>query len=126
MRMVFPIRDAAAELFYSRLFLLDPSLEKLFHGDMRRHGRKLMVALGFFAHGLNDLESTLPLVEDLGRRHAGYGVQPHHYETVATAFLWTLERGLGDDFTDETRQAWIAAYTLLSSTMIAAATRKAA
>jgi hemoglobin-like flavoprotein len=115
-----------AELFYARLFRLDPRLENLFHGDMKRHGRKLMVALGFFAHGLSDLGRTLPLVEDLGRRHAGYGAQPHHYETVAAALLWTLEYCLGDDFTDETRQAWIAAYGLLSSTMIEAATRKAA
>lgn len=123
---VAAIRDTAARLFYGRLFDLDPSLENLFHGDMKQQGRKLMAAMGIIVHGLNDLERILPLVQELGRRHAGYGVDPRHYETVAAALLWTLEQGLGDDFTDEARQAWTTAYSLLSSTMIEAGTRKAA
>jgi nitric oxide dioxygenase len=61
------------------------------------------------------------MVRDLGRRHAHYGVEPEHYATVGAALIWTLEQGLGPDFTLATRRAWIAAYSLLAWTMIAAA-----
>ena len=126
MRRIFPIRDTVARLFFSRLFWLDPSLRGVFHVDLEQQGCKLMVALGFLAHGLNDLERNLPLVHQLGQRHAGYGIEPRHYETVGAALLWALAQGQGEDFTDDTRQAWVAAYSLLSSTMIEAATSKAA
>ena len=123
---VVPIQDTAAHLFYTRLFELDPSLESLFQSDMNQQGRKLMAAISFVVQGLNDLERILPVIRELGRRHTGYGVEPRHYETVAAALLWTLEQGLGDDFTNDTKQAWATAYGLLSSTMIEAGARKAA
>lgn len=118
--------EAAAELFYDRLFTLDPSLRRLFVGDMREQGRKLMSMITIVVNGLMDLEPLLPTVRTLGARHAGYGVKPEHYDTVGDALLWTLAQGLGDDFTDDVRQAWADAYGLLSSTMIQAAMPKAA
>lgn len=118
--------EIAAELFYARLFELDPSLRPLFKGDMKAQGRKLMDMIAVAVRGLNDLESIVPAVQDLGVRHAGYGVTPGHYDTVGSALLWTLKKGLGAQFTDDVREAWTAAYTLLSTTMIDAAERKAA
>ena len=118
--------EIAAELFYARLFELDPSLRPLFKGDMTAQGRKLMDMIAAAVQGLNDLETIVPAVQDLGVRHAGYGVTPDHYDTVGSALLWTLEKGLGAQFTDDVRDAWTAAYILLSTTMIDAAERKAA
>lgn len=118
---VLPIADAAAALFYRRLFELDPSLKPLFKGDMREQGRKLMSAIQLVVAGLDRLDKIVPAVQHLGRRHAGYGVKPEHYRTVGAALLWTLEQGLGEAFTPETKDAWLAAYALLSDTMIAAA-----
>jgi len=118
--------EIAAELFYARLFELDPSLRPLFKGDMKAQGRKLMDMIGVAVRGLNDLESIVPAVQELGVRHTGYGVTAGHYDTVGSALLWTLEKGLGAQFTDDVREAWTAAYTLLSTTMIDAAERKAA
>lgn len=118
---VLPIAETAAELFYGRLFELDPSLKHMFKGDMREQGRKLMSAIQLVVAGLDRLDKIVPAVQHLGRRHAHYGVQPEHYQTVATALLWTLEQGLGDAFTPETKDAWVAAYTILAETMIAAA-----
>ena len=92
-----PIADTAAELFYGKLFSLDPSLKPLFKGDIKQQGRKLMSMIGTAVSGLTRLEQIVPAVQALGVRHAGYGVQPAHYGTVATALLWTLEQGLGAD-----------------------------
>jgi hemoglobin-like flavoprotein len=114
---VIPISDIAASLFYEQLFKLDPSLRALFTSDISEQGRKLMAMITIAVNGLENLEKTLPAVRALGSRHAGYGVKDEHYETVASALLWTLEQGLGDAFTEDTRFAWIATYTLISNTM---------
>jgi methyl-accepting chemotaxis protein len=118
---VEPIAEAAAELFYDKLFELDPALKALFKTDIADQGRKLMATLKLAVKGLDDLERLVPVVQDLGRRHAGYGVRRAHYATVAEALLWTLEQGLKDDFTPEVKAAWSAVYGLLAETMTAAA-----
>jgi hemoglobin-like flavoprotein len=119
---MLPIADRAAAVFYERLFVLDPTLRSLFHGNMQEQGRKLMAVLKLAVAGLSRLEELLPLVRQLGVRHRGYGVTETHYATVGEAFLWTLEQGLGERFTPEVRAAWSSAYTLLADTMRTAAT----
>lgn len=114
---VAPIADDAAALFYRRLFELDHSLERMFKGDMTEQRRKLMQMLTAAVKGLDRLDQLVPVVEDLGRRHVGYGVADKHYDTVGEALLWTLEKGLGNAFTPEVKDAWIAVYGLLAGTM---------
>ena len=114
---IAPIADDAAALFYRRLFELDPSLETMFRGNMAEQRRKLMQMLTAAVKGLDHLEKLVPAVQDLGRRHATYGVTDDHYATVAAALLWTLEMGLGRAFTDDVRDAWVAVYGLLAATM---------
>ena len=118
---VRPIADAAAALFYSRLFELDPTLRPLFKGPMEEQGRKLMEVLGLAVKGLDRPEALLPALAALGRRHAGYGVNDPHYETVGEALLWTLEQGLGQSFTPDVREAWAALYKFVADTMREAA-----
>ena len=118
---VAPIAPAAAAMFYGRLFELDPGLRPLFKGDMTEQGKKLMAMIGTAVANLHNLDAVVPAVQDLGRRHAGYGVLPGHYDTVAEALLWTLGQGLGDDFTPQTRAAWVETYTILAGVMQQAA-----
>jgi len=122
---VVPIKEQAAALFYGRLFELDPSLKPLFKGDMKAQGQKLMAMIGTAVGGLTQPDTILPAVQDLGRRHVGYGVEAQHYDTVGAALLWTLEKGLGPAFTHETRQAWAKTYTLVASVMKDAAAAQA-
>jgi hemoglobin-like flavoprotein len=116
-RKVLPISDTAAELFYSRLFVLDPALKPLFKGDIKLQGRKLMSMLGMVVSGLSSFDRLAPAVKEMGRRHDAYGVRPPHYRTVAEALLWTLKQGLGDAFTEETELAWVAAYGNIAALM---------
>ena len=122
--VIAPIADDAAALFYRRLFELDPDLKSMFKGDMAEQRRKLMQMLTAAVKGLSHLDRLMPVVEDLGRRHAGYGVTDAHYETVGTALLWTLEKGLGNAFTREAREAWTTVYGTLATTMKNAAARE--
>src|SRR5215510_6280978 len=95
---VATIADDAAILFYQRLFELDPSLRRMFRGDMAEQRKKLMQMLTAAVKGLDRLDQLVPVVKDLGRRHGGYGVTDAHDDTVAAALLWTLEKGLGKAF----------------------------
>ena len=120
---VAPSAPAAAELFYGRLFELDPSLKPLLKGDMVEQGEKLMKMISIAVIGLNDLDALVPAVQGLGERHLDYGVQDAHYDTVGSALLWTLEKGLGNAFTEETKEAWTETYQTLASVMIEAANK---
>jgi hemoglobin-like flavoprotein len=114
---VLPIAETAAGLFYGRLFALDPTLRPLFKGDLDEQGRKLMYMLRVAVGRLDQLDEITPAVQKLGQRHVDYGVKEEHYATVGAALLWTLEQGLGADFTPETRTAWTQLYTVLVKTM---------
>ena len=93
----------------------------MFTSDLTEQGKKLMQVLGYAVGSLDRLDSLIPAVEDLGRRHGRYGVRDEHYDAVASALLWTLEQGLGEAFTAELREAWVAVYTLLAGVMKSAA-----
>ena len=114
---IAPIADDAAALFYRRLFDIDPSLQRMFRGDMAEQRKRLMQMIAVAVKGLDRLEQLVPAVQDLGRRHAGYGVEDRHYDTVGKALLWTLETGLGSAFTPEAKAAWAAVYGILATTM---------
>src|SRR5262245_27624158 len=114
---VKPISATAAQIFYNRLFELDPSLQALFKIDMTEQGAKLMHMIGVAVAGLSRPESIVSAVADLGRRHVGYGVVDAHYATVRAALLWTLKQGLGPALTSEAESAWGEAYDLLASIM---------
>lgn len=118
---VTPIADTAAELFYGKLFELDPTARELFPEDISEQKKKLMQTLAVCVNGLNDLGEIVPAVQALGKRHVGYKVRDEQYETVGAALLWTLEKGLGSDFTPATASAWTTVYTVLSDTMKGAA-----
>jgi hemoglobin-like flavoprotein len=124
--MVLPISDKAAELFYGKLFELDPSLKPLFKGDMKEQGEKLMKMINTAVNGLDQLDQIVPAVQQLGVRHVNYGVKDKEYDTVGAALLWTLETGLGDAFTDDVKEAWATVYGILADTMKAAAADAAA
>jgi hydrogenase maturation protease len=118
--LVLPIAPQAAELFYNNLFTRDPSLKALFKGDMTQQGAKLMQMIGAAVGQLGDLGKLVPVLQSLGQRHGGYGVQDAHYATVGAALLDTLSQGLGEAFTAEVRQAWTDVYGVMADVMIQA------
>lgn len=124
--MVTPIADQAAILFYDRLFAIDPATRPLFRRtDMAAQRATLMGTLTLVVKGIDELDRLIPVVENLGRRHAGYGVIAEHYGSVGAALLWTLEQGLGAEFTPDVRDAWATAYGILAGVMQDAAARAA-
>jgi len=120
---VKPIASTAAEIFYTKLFEIDPALKSLFPGaptddSMKEQGNKLMTMLGAAVAGLSNLEALVPVLEGLGKRHVDYKVEPSHYDTVGVALLDTLKAGLGEEFTPEVKEAWASVYTTMAKVMI--------
>jgi hemoglobin-like flavoprotein len=115
---VAPISEQAAELFYGRLFEIAPSVRAMFPDDMKEQRKKLMATLAVVVGGLTNLEAVLPAASTLAKRHVNYGAKAEHYPVVGGALLWTLEKGLGDAWTSDVAEAWIAAYGTLSGYMI--------
>jgi len=114
---VAPIADTAGKLFYANLFEADPSLKALFKGDIDEQANKLTQMIGAAVGKLDDLPTLVPVLEQLGQRHVGYGVQPAHYDTVGAALLKTLEQGLGPSYTPEVKEAWTSVYGVMVGVM---------
>lgn len=117
-KKVVPIAGPAADIFYDKLFEIAPQVRPLFPEDMTEQKKKLMQMLAIAVNGLTNLDDIVGAVQDLGRRHSGYDVTPEHYDYVGEALLFTLGKGLGDDFTPETKEAWAETYGILASVMI--------
>ena len=120
------IADTAADLFYARLFELAPPVRRLFPADMTAQKRKLIAMLGLAVANLDTPEAFVAAVTELGRRHVAYGTVAAHFEPVGAALLWTLEQGLGPDFSPELRQAWSETFDIVASVMQSAADARAA
>jgi hemoglobin-like flavoprotein len=118
---VVPISDTAAALFYDRLFEIAPTVKSMFPTDMTEQRKKLIAMLAAVVNGLGNLPSILPAASALAKRHVSYGARAEHYPVVGAALLWTLEKGLGENWTPEIADAWTAAYNTLSRYMIAEA-----
>jgi methyl-accepting chemotaxis protein len=124
-KKVLPIAPQAAEIFYSTLFEMDPSLKALFPNDISEQGKKLMAMLDTAVKLLDNPDKLIPAVQKLGVRHLDYGTEPEHYDTVGAALLKTLSQGLGDEFTAPVKKAWTVIYQTLATTMIDAANNAA-
>jgi nitric oxide dioxygenase len=117
---VVPMAPHVAELFFDRLYELDPFLEDLFPSDLSKLGAEWMRALGLAAPRLEEPSKLAPCLDGLSRMHVESGVRPGHYVTMGNALLWTLEQSLAEDFTQRVKEAWSVAYQLLSALMIQA------
>jgi len=113
--------EIIGDVFYSKLFADTPSLRKMFPKDMDSQYRKLIDMLNIIITRLERLDELSGEIAAMATRHAGYGARPAHYKMVGRALLWTLEKGLGNDFTAEVKQAWAQCYTTMADAMICGA-----
>lgn len=113
--------NEAGMIFYEKLFEIDPNLRPLFKADIKAQSQKLISLLTFAVHKLNNFNEIVTDVKALGQRHKNYQVKPEHYNTVAEALLWTLEKGLGEQWDEEMKEAWVTLYQTISKVMIEAA-----
>ncbi len=113
--------EIVGSLFYNHLFEIAPETKHMFRNSMPEQSRKLLAMLGYIISKLNNLNDIVYEIVKLAQRHVNYGVREEHYTVVGGALLWTLEKGLGDNWNEELKEAWTSCYMTLSSAMIDAA-----
>ena len=88
--------DGLATRFYEYLFEIDPGAARLFaHVDMAAQRVKLSQALTVVVDALDDPDRLLPAIGELGKRHARYGVEHRHFDSVGEALLRSIGDSLG-------------------------------
>lgn len=113
--------EKVADIFYSELFAIEPKLQAMFRGDMKEQKKKLLATLALVVRSLHAPEKILRPAQNLAVKHLDYGVKPEHYTLVGNALLRTLSKGLGEHYTPDVREAWIAAFRTLAGIMKEAA-----
>ncbi|GAA2431573.1 hypothetical protein GCM10010191_51730 [Actinomadura vinacea] len=111
--------------FYSDLFERDPALRPLFPASMAKQEQMLLEALVQVVSLVDDAPALVPYAQELGRRHAGYGVTSEHYPQVGASLLATLEYFSGPAWNQELANDWATAFGLLSQIMSEAAAEAA-
>ena len=117
-RSLMPVKDTAAELFYGKLFSLDPAVRGLFKNDLVDQGRNLTAMISVAVGALSKPERIRLAVRQLGERHVAYGVERRHYDLVGISLLWMLEKCLGEAFTPDVKAAWWTTYAFLAEEML--------
>ena len=115
--------EILGDAFYTKLFFDNPELRKMFPQEMEEQNKKLIDMLNVIIERLENLNELKGEIIAVARRHVDYGVKTEHYNMVGNALLWTLQKALGKDWTEELKTAWINCYNVLSGTMITAASK---
>ena len=115
--------EVLGDVFYTKLFYDHPQLRRMFPQEMEEQNKKLIDMLNIIIGRLEDLDQLKDEITAVAKRHVDYGVKAEHYDMVGASLLWTLQKALGKDWTEEVKTAWINCYTELSGTMITAASK---
>jgi NAD(P)H-flavin reductase len=116
--------DEAPLYFYSHLFLSHPETRELFPVSMAHQRDRLFAALGDVMARVDDLDSLVPILQQLGRDHRKFGTVAAHYPAVGASLLATLEH-FDDQWTPELAKSWSEAYDVVATVMIQAAEQEA-
>lgn len=119
-KVVEPHGSQVTGYFYEHLFANNPAVRPLFAPHIDEQRDRLWAALGALVTNIENTETLVGMLQNLGRRHAGYGALPEHYPAVGASLIATLQHFAGDAWTPEIEESWVAVYGVISSTMISA------
>jgi hemoglobin-like flavoprotein len=105
-RQVEPALELVGQLFYLRLFRIDPSLRARFDGPAAMQARKFAAAIKLAMISLKHDDGLGAVLKLLGARHRQLDIRSRHYRSMMRALMWTLEQSLEKSFTRETKDAW--------------------
>lgn len=115
---IFEQADVSALFSFGRKPGFNPAPESVAeNADVQAHGKKVVDLVTVAISMLTDLTNLVPVLKDLGAKHAKYGVVAAHYPVVGTAFLKTLSVGLGAAYTPEVAAAYTAMWGIVADTM---------
>lgn len=98
----FGLGDKAIRSMYTRLFQICPEVEHLYNGvSMEILCKKVFDMIRLAVRSLDDFDSVVPALIDLGRRHhKSYGTLRRHYRAVTQAFQEVLQEYICSQWTN--------------------------
>ena len=112
-KLIEPIQEQTAVLFYRRLFELDPAIAARLTGtDSTLRRTSLTRALTVVADGLDP--RNRPEVVALAQFPVALGIRSEDHAIASAALVTALKDGLGPAFTPDVGDAWGAALGILT------------
>eukprot|EP00529_Nitzschia_sp_RCC80_P026088 CAMPEP_0113461002 /NCGR_PEP_ID=MMETSP0014_2-20120614/11298_1 /TAXON_ID=2857 /ORGANISM="Nitzschia sp." /LENGTH=349 /DNA_ID=CAMNT_0000352713 /DNA_START=192 /DNA_END=1241 /DNA_ORIENTATION=- /assembly_acc=CAM_ASM_000159 len=132
--------EVAGEMLFKRIFEINPDAsaffkftdgyettdEALYKQELfKKHSTGVIsnvtAAVGLLEKG--DMDTLTTVLKELGQKHFAYGLQLQkaHYDLVGQALIDTLSTALGEDFTEDAKNAWVGVYDVIATTMMAGA-----
>jgi hemoglobin-like flavoprotein len=116
---IFEAAPQAAALFsFGKVPGFNPLADHSSNPAVIKHATGVVKTVGVAIGMLTQLDSLVPVLKDLGKRHTKYGVVAAHYPIVGGAFLKTLEVGLGAAYTPEVAACFTAMWGVVESVML--------
>ncbi|SLN52301.1 Bacterial hemoglobin [Aquimixticola soesokkakensis] len=115
---VFSTCPELLEEFYTRLFVVEPSVRQLFPKDISTQALKLEATMQLALSALEAPESLIEPLRQMGADHRAYGVSDGQYHIVCEVLMDTLAAHAGDTWTRDTSAAWGEVLSFISNTMI--------
>jgi NAD(P)H-flavin reductase len=113
--------DELPMFFYSDLFIKHPEVRDMFPVSMAGQRGRFVEALMKIVSQVDRVDELAAFLEALGRDHRRFGAMAEHYEAVSASLLATMEHYSGPAWTPDLAADWKAAYDLIGSVMLAAA-----
>ncbi|GAB3493317.1 hypothetical protein GCM10027341_08460 [Spirosoma knui] len=92
------------DVFYSKLFMDYPSLRRSYPKDMTSQYVQLLNMLSIIVSRLERPQTLKQALIDMGDNRTW--ATADHYQKIGKTLLWTLQQGLGTDWSPAVEDAW--------------------
>ena len=109
------------KLLIDKFVELQPRSRTFYRSEamMRSHADGVVHLLDSILQMLGpDIEFIQEILSQVGKRHAKMGVKPAFFPFLGKALIWALEKTIGEEMSDENREAWNIVYDSISEEII--------
>jgi nitric oxide dioxygenase len=119
---IIPVAGDFLNAFYNNLFTDYPASREMFlNVDMTNQKGLLGNSLVYIVANLENTDKLVKYLKSMGKRHATFGTKDEHYNLVGASLLKTFDQFLGAEWTEDLKNQWVQAYTVIAETMMAGA-----
>ena len=104
--------------FYAKLFADYPQVRSMFPKNMAEQKNMLLAALALVVRNLRTPQRLSAPLQEMGRRHTGYGTQPEHYPLFRDTLVSVMAELAGPIWTDGIDRDWRSAIDWVGSVML--------
>ncbi len=116
--LLAPRGEELVDRFYGNLFAGHAEVRPMFPDNIADQRKKLLASLVLVVKNLRTPQKLVEPLKELGRRHAGYDVQPEHYPVVRSTLVGVMADMAGEQWSQQLTQDWNAAIDFVAKVML--------